>query len=95
MRIFINGRTVLSNIFLFFFKALGALVLGIFLAVLGQELIQYRYFSFVFIFLTVFFSYFVLTKKLRWLGVCVVDIVFVVFVLLARWYVVMSNSGGI
>ena len=94
MRSFINGRAVLNNICLFVFKTLSAAVLGIFLAVLGQALIQYRYFSFIFILLTGFFSYFVLTKNLRWLGVCVVDILFVLFVLLVRWYVVLSSAGG-
>ncbi len=78
---------------LFVFKILSGFGLGVFLSVLGQALIGYRYFSFMFVFLTVFFAFFILTRNLQWVGVLMIDLVFLLLVVLMRLYVVMADKG--
>lgn len=77
----------------FLFKLLSAVFIGLLLSVIGQALINYSYFSFVFVFLTVSFAFFSLVKKMGFLGVLLVDAVFVLIILLIKVYIVIANSG--
>ena len=81
--------------FVFLFKMVSAVGVGLFLAILGQILIDYRYFSFMFILLSGFFAFFSLTKKLKFVGTLVIDLVFVLIILLGRLYIHIADKGSI
>lgn len=78
---------------LFLFKLLSALFIGIFFSVIGQALIEYRYFAFFFIFLTVSFAFFTMVKKLGFLGVLLVDLLFILMIVLMKVYIIIADSG--
>ena len=78
---------------LLIFKLFSALAIGIFMAMIGQALINYSYFSFMFIFLTVFLSFWTLVKKKDFLTILLVDLFFIFLLLIVRVYIVISDSG--
>ena len=86
---------LLKKILVFLFKCLSAAGIGLFLAILGQVLIDYRYFSFMFILLTAFFAFFTLTKKMQFLGVLVIDLIFTLIVLLIWAYIYIADKGNV
>ena len=57
-----------------------------------QVLIGYGYFSFMFIFLTVFIAFFTLIKKLQIFGVLFVDMLFILFILGLRIYILLADK---
>ena len=57
-----------------------------------QVLIDYGYFSFMFIFLTVFTTFFTLIKKLQIFGVLCVDMLFILFILGLRVYILVADK---
>ncbi len=57
-----------------------------------QVLIGYGYFSFMFIFLTVFTAFFTLIKKLHIFGVLCVDMLFILFILGLRVYILIADK---
>lgn len=76
--------------FLWIFKIFSAAGLSIFLAILGQAFIGYGIFSFIFIFLTVFFAFLSLVRKLQFFGVLLVIILIVLLVFFSRMYVIAA-----
>ncbi len=78
---------------LFLFKLFSALCVGILFSVIGQALIHYRYFAFFFIFLTVSFAFFTMVKRLGFLGVLLVDLLFILMVVLMKVYIIIADSG--
>ena len=78
---------------LFPFKLFSAIVIGVIISLIGQALISYSYFSFMFIFLTVFFAFFTLVKKMGFLGVLLVDLLFVLMIVLLKVYIMVADSG--
>ena len=87
-RSFLKARYIV-----FPFKVFSALTIGLFIALFFQALLGYAYFSFMFIFLTVVFAFFTMVKKLKFLGVLLIDLLFVLMIILARLYIVLSNNG--
>ena len=78
---------------LILFKILSALFVGVFISLIGQALMNYGYFSFMFLFLTVFFAFFSLVKKLEILGVLLVDLLFILMIVLIKVYIMMADKG--
>ena len=72
------------------FKIFSAVGLGIFLAILGQAFVGYGMFSFVFIFLTVFFAFLSLIRKLQFFGVLSVIILIMLLVFFGRMYIMTA-----
>ena len=54
---------------------------------------QYRYFAFFFIFLTVSVAFFTLVRKIGFLGVLLVDLLFILMIILMKIYVVIADKG--
>ncbi|MDE0118383.1 MAG: hypothetical protein OXM55_00045 [Bdellovibrionales bacterium] len=79
--------------FLILFKVFSALFVGILISLIGQALMNYGYFSFMFLFLSVFFAFFTLVKKLKILGVLLVDLLFILILVLMKVYIVMADKG--
>ena len=77
---------------LFLFKLLSAIIVGFFASLIGQALMEYNYFSFMFIFLTVWFAFFTLIKKLGFLGVLFIDLLFILIIVLIRFYIIMADG---
>ena len=78
---------------LLLFKLLSAIIAGFFISLIGQALMKYSYFSFMFIFLTGCFAFFTLIKKLRFLGVLFIDLLFVLIIVLIRLYIIIADGG--
>ncbi len=78
---------------LFLFKILSAGGVSFFFSLLGHVLIGYSWFSFMFVFLTVWFAFFTLVGKLQLLGVLAVDVLFILIILLLRMYITMAWNG--
>ena len=88
-----SRKSILSWYALFFLKLISATLVGFALAVIGQALIGYRYFSLFFIFLTISFAFFTLVKKLGYLGILLIDVCFILLLVLAKVYIVIADSG--
>ena len=84
---------LLKGYALLFFKLLSAGFIGLLIALIGQALLDYRYFSFMFIFLTVGFAFFSLVKKFGVLGVVLVDLLFILLLVLIKVYIVIADGG--
>ena len=74
-------------------KLFSALFIGLLFSVIGQAFIHYRYFAFCFIFLTVSFAFFTMVKKLGFLGVLLVDLLFILMIVLMKVYIIIADSG--
>ena len=82
-----------KTILLFIFKLLSAGFTALLLAFIGQVLISYSYFSFMFVFLSVFFAFLRLVTRLRFIGVLCVDLLFILALLALRIYVFMADKA--
>ena len=78
---------------LMLFKLLSAVFVGILISLIGQALMNYGYFSFMFLFLTGFFAFFTMVKKLGVLGVLLVDLLFILMIILIKVYIVIADNG--
>ena len=79
-------------IVLFVIKVLSACFVAGLISFICQILIGYGYFSFMFIFLTVFSAFFTLIKKLQIFGVLFVDLLFILFILGLRIYILVADK---
>ena len=86
-------KSKIAKYLILVFKLLSAIALGLCLSMIGQALIGYSYFSFMFIFLTVCLAFWALIKKLDILAVLLVDLFFVLMIFIVRVYIVISDSG--
>ena len=77
----------------FLFKLFSTVFFAFLLSLIGQALLNYSYFSFVFIFLTVSFAFFNLVKKMGFLGVLLVDVFFILIIVLAKVYILIADGG--
>jgi len=82
-----------GSIFLFGFKLVTGLFLGLTMALIGQEMIGYKSFAFTFVILT-FCGFFLKISK-RWsvVSVVVFNLVFVLIGLLLRMYILISPGA--
>ena len=78
---------------LILFKLFSAVFIGLLFSIIGQALINYRYFAFFFLFLTVSFAFFTMVKKLGFLGVLLVDLLFILMIVLMKVYIIIADSG--
>ena len=77
---------------LIFIKILSAFFVAGLISFIFQILIGYGYFSFMFVFLTVFSAFFTLIKKLQIFGVLCVDMLFILFILGLRIYILIADK---
>ncbi len=75
------------------FKGVSAFCLAYVLALIGQELISYGLFSFIFLLLSISAAFFYLVKGYKFLGVLIVDICLVAMAVLLRFYVILSYGS--
>lgn len=77
---------------LLLFKTLSAIITGVFMSLIGQAIINYSYFSFMFVFLTAFFAFFTLVKRMGFLSVLLIDLSFILITMLLKVYILMANK---
>ena len=78
---------------LFLFKALSSACVAFVIALIGQQFISYKLFSFVFIMLSVGLAVFQLLKDYKFYSVLLVDLLLILFAVLLRLYVISSSAG--
>jgi len=78
---------------LFPLKVISALLVAAFISLVGKALLHYGYFSFMFLFLTVFFAFFKLVRKLSFMGILFVDWIFILMVVLVKLYIVIADKS--
>ena len=75
---------------LWIFKIFSAALLACFLALLGYAFVEYRLFSAIFIFLTVFFSFLSLIRKLGILAIFLLMLLIILAVFFGQMYITRS-----
>ena len=88
-----QNKSRMGRFALFCIKILSSAMVGLMIALIFQALMNYRYFSFMFLFLTVFFAFFAMVKKLDFLAVLLVDLLFILLLVLAKVYIMIADKG--
>ncbi|MBC6415252.1 MAG: hypothetical protein GDA46_02545 [Bdellovibrionales bacterium] len=82
----------LNTVSLILFKAFLSFCLAYVLSFIGKELISYGSFSFVFIFISVYFGFFYFLKPYKFKGVFMVSLILIGIAFFLRFYVIMAYS---
>ena len=83
----------IKKITLLLFKGLSAFCFSYVVTLIGQELISYGMFSFVFLLISVGLAFFYLVKNYGFLGVFLVDLFLVLLAFLLRFYVIIAYGS--
>ena len=83
----------INKITLLVFKIFSAFCVAYVLSLIGQELLSYGLFSFIFLLFSIGWAFFLLIKPYNFLGVFIVDMVLVFIALLLRFYVIVAYSA--
>lgn len=86
-------KTSSSSLMLFFFKLVSGLALGLTVALIGQEIINYGNFSFTFVIVATTGAFFRVSKKWQFVGVAVFDLICVLIGLLLRMYILVAPGS--
>ena len=78
---------------LLIFKGVSAFCFAYVLALVGQELLSYGLFSFVFLLLSISMAFFYLVKDYKFLRVLMVDVCLIFLAVLLRFYVIMAYGS--
>ena len=78
---------------LLLFKVFSALCFSYVLTLIGQELLSYGLFSFVFLLISISLAFFYFVKGYNIFGVLALDIFLVLIAFLLRFYVVMAYGS--
>ena len=82
-----------SGLALFIFKALSGLLLGLTIAIIGQEIIGYGTFSFTLVIVVVVGAVLRMARQWRWLAMGVFNLICVLLALLLRMYVLIAPGA--
>lgn len=77
------------------FKALTSFCVAYVLAFIGQELISYNSFSFVFIVLSIASGFFYLMKPYKFKGVLMLNLILVGLAFLMRFYIIVAYNAPV
>lgn len=86
-------KTSSSSLALIFFKLISGLGLGLTAALIGQEIIQYGSFAFVFVIVATVGAFFRVSKHWQFVGVAVFDLICILIGLLLRMYILVAPGG--
>lgn len=86
-------KTSTSQLVLFLVKLTSALVIGLTLALIGQELIQYGTFSFVLVIVVVGLTLLRIFKFWNWSRLLVFDLICILVALLLRMYILLAPGA--
>jgi len=82
----------LNKIILLTIKLFSSFMVAYVLAFVGQELINYQSFSFIFIFLSVASGFFYLIKPYQWKGVLISNLVLIGLAFLMNFYITVAYN---
>lgn len=83
----------MKKISLLLFKGLSAFCFSYVVTLIGQELISYGLFSFLFLLISLSMAFFYLVKDYKFFGVLILDICLILIALLLRFYVIISYGS--
>ena len=83
-------KTSTSAISLLVFKAISGAILGLTLALIGEEIIQYGVFSFVLVTVVITASLLRIGKAWTWTHILIFDLICVLIGLLLRMYILVA-----
>ena len=86
-------KTSTNALGLMTFRAVSGLMLGLTLALIGQEIIRYESISFVFVTVVVTATLFKITKNWSWTHVFIFNLICVLTGLLLRMYILIAPSA--
>ncbi|MGZ3722075.1 MAG: hypothetical protein ACXVA9_04035 [Bdellovibrionales bacterium] len=86
-------KTSTNVLSLFAFKALSGVILGLTLALIGEEIIQYGVFSFVLVTMVVTGSLLKIGKSWTWTHILIFDLICVLIGLLLRMYILIAPGA--
>lgn len=86
-------KTSSSGLALFFFKLISGLALGLTVALIGQVLINYGNFSFIFVIVATTAAFIRVAKRWQFVGVAVFDLICVLLGLLLRMYILVAPGS--
>jgi hypothetical protein len=86
-------KTSSSSLVLFFFKLVSGLALGLTMALIGEEIINYGTFGFFFALVAVTGAFLRVAKGWQFVGVAVFDLICVLIGLLLRMYILVAPGG--
>ncbi|MGE0762878.1 MAG: hypothetical protein AB7N80_06340 [Bdellovibrionales bacterium] len=86
-------KTSSSSLALIFFKMISGVALGLTVALIGQEIIDYGNFAFIFVIVATTGAFFRVAKKWQFIGVAVFDLICVLIGLLLRMYILVAPGG--
>ena len=78
---------------LLLFKVFSAFCFSYVLTLIGQELLSYGLFSFVFLLISIGLSFFYFIKDYKFSGVLLIDIILVAIAFLLRFYVIIAYGS--
>lgn len=82
-----------SSLTLFTIKASSGLIIGLTFAIVGQEMIGYGSFAFFFVLFSMAGAFLKISKKWRFFGVFIFNLICVLVALLLRMYVIIAPGA--
>ena len=86
-------KTSSSSLTLFTIKATTGLLIGLTFAIVGQEMIGYGVFAFSFVLFSISGSFLKISKKWRFFGVFIFNLICILVALLLRMYVMIAPGA--
>lgn len=71
-------------------RLLSGAILGLTFALIGDEIIKYGVFAFVFVLVSTTYAFMKLSKSWRWVSIVVFDLICVLLAMLLRLYILMA-----
>ena len=83
----------IKKISLLVFKGVSAFCFAYVLTLVGQDLISYGLFSFVFLLLSISLAFFYLVKDYKFFRILIVDVCLILLAVLLRFYVIIAYGS--
>ena len=78
---------------LLLFKIFSALCFSYVVTLIGQELLSYGLFSFIFLLLSIGLAFFYLIKPYKFFGIFLIDLLLVLLAVFLRFYVIIAYNS--
>lgn len=82
-----------TSLALFFFRLVTGLWVGLTLALIGQEIMSYGDFAFIFAIVVLTAAFLKMSKPWQWVGVGVFNLICILIGLLLRMYILVAPGG--
>lgn len=86
-------KTSSTSLALLSFKLISGAAIGLTLALIGEEIIGYGTFSFIFVIVTMTGAFLKVSRSWQFVGVAAVDLICILIGLLLRMYILVAPGG--